>query len=120
MSVGEDNGIDTFGIKMREAAIHFVSIFPPPLIEAAIEKNFLAINFEKVLGACRCACRTAKFQFHKVRVLKSETKPQSRIWPRKSPVARSLETEQLHDGLKPKKLRPLLSGVFEIELNSRP
>ncbi len=49
---------------MREAAVHLVGMLARPLIEAAIQQDALAIDFEQVLRTGGGAGGTAEFEFH--------------------------------------------------------
>jgi hypothetical protein len=51
---------------MRKAAVDFVGIFAVSLIETAIEKDALAVDFKQGLGAGGGSCRAAKFEFHEL------------------------------------------------------
>lgn len=63
VGVGEDDAVDRFGVK-RELTIALHGFCTAALVEAAVEQETLAIDFNQVLGAGGGAGGAAEFDFH--------------------------------------------------------
>ena len=63
VGVGKDDAVDRFGVK-RELTIPLHGFCTAALVEAAVEQETLAIDFNQVLGAGGGAGGAAEFDFH--------------------------------------------------------
>ena len=66
VGVGEDHDVDFAGVEVREAAVDLVAFLAVSLIEAAVEEDAGAVDFEQVLGSGGGAGGTAEFEFHEL------------------------------------------------------
>jgi len=64
VGVRKDNVVNLSGVEVGEAAVDFMSIKATALIESTVEKDFRAVDFEKVLRASGRAGSAAEFDFH--------------------------------------------------------
>ena len=66
VGVGKHHRIDLGRIE-QEVPVSIPGVVPPSLVEAAVEKDLAAVDFEQVLGTGSGAGRAAKFQLHVTR-----------------------------------------------------
>ena len=66
VGVGEDHDVDLARVEVGEAAVDLVALLAVALVEAAIQQDPGAVDFEQVLGTGGGAGGTAEFQFHEL------------------------------------------------------
>ena len=81
---------------MREAAVDLIGVRPRSLIETAVEKDAIAVDFKQVLRTGGGAGGTAEFEFHVGGLFSGlentrESRPLASYWARRAAGSASTE-----------------------------